>query len=151
MAEIMGAGLLGLPYAMSKLGWIVGLTTSVHTQYGWRSYAKVARQGFKRGMHRLLFAVHSLVIWSGVALLLQVPTVTYRHLPSPTVARPLVGRRAAAPVIHWLSPLSNATAPSRLLADFSTTRGRLRVILDTKPAIIRRAAGRSNSVTSIPA
>ena len=29
MAEIMGAGLLGLPYAMSKLGWIVGLTTSV--------------------------------------------------------------------------------------------------------------------------
>jgi len=29
MAEIMGAGLLGLPYAMSRLGWVVGLSVSV--------------------------------------------------------------------------------------------------------------------------
>ena len=29
MAEIMGAGLLGLPYAMSRLGWVVGLAVSV--------------------------------------------------------------------------------------------------------------------------
>lgn len=29
MAEIMGAGILGLPYAMSRLGWVWGLITSV--------------------------------------------------------------------------------------------------------------------------
>ena len=29
MAEIMGAGLLGLPFAMSRLGWVVGLLVSV--------------------------------------------------------------------------------------------------------------------------
>ena len=48
------------------------LVLSLHANYGWRSYAKVARQGFHRNMHLALHTTHALVRWCALVLLLQV-------------------------------------------------------------------------------
>ena len=60
--------------------------------------------------------------------------------------------RAAAPVIHWLTPLFSAPLPSRLLAVFMRSHGVPRVIRATNPRFNSRASCSSKpDVTWMPA
>lgn len=61
-------------------------------------------------------------------------------------------RRAASPVIHWLSPDGSAVRPSSDAAVFIRTHGRPRVIRDTKPMFSSPASCASSPQrTSMPA
>ena len=59
--------------------------------------------------------------------------------PEPARSR-CTSSRAAGPVIHWLSPLVIAVAPSRLAATLARTNGRPRVTRLMKPSFRARAA-----------
>ena len=83
---------------------------------------------------------------------------SFNTVPMPVRTAELAARsrctsaRAASPVIHWLSPEAMAVRPSRLMASFTRTQGRPRVMRLTKPGLSASASASSTpAAASMPA
>eukprot|EP00966_Prymnesium_polylepis_P146939 3393540-Prymnesium_polylepis.1 len=91
---------------------MLGLAKSAHAHYGWRSYARVARRGFKRNMHRALGAAQGLVHWSGIALLLQTLAWSLQYAPAVRRCPPRSPEGLWTVLPHHLHPPFSAAAHS---------------------------------------